>query len=246
MVIVHTTAEEQFSSQMKQRLKRLHDSFKQPENVLLWKGITIPTMQRNLEWKSSNVDEIIKDLDEFETDFYFLGPIVLLEEWRKIDDHEIRGVPNDNDSFLLNTKIIDGQQRYTNITLLLCALRDYFKWREYWITERQNILIAQAQGWPGTLSGSADYIKYSVTKDEHDQKIAQDAGYRVVVSHRSGESEDTFIADLAVATAAGQIKTGSLCRSDRVAKYNQLLRIEEVLDSAVTYTGKQVFEYFER
>jgi enolase len=77
-------------------------------------------------------------------------------------------------------------------------------------------------------------------------KIAQDAGYKVVVSHRSGESEDTFIADLAVATAAGQIKTGSLCRSDRVAKYNQLLRIEEVLDSAVTYTGKQVFEHFER
>lgn len=77
-------------------------------------------------------------------------------------------------------------------------------------------------------------------------KIAQNAGYKVVVSHRSGESEDTFIADLAVATAAGQIKTGSLCRSDRVAKYNQLLRIEEVLESSVTFTGKQVFEYFGR
>jgi enolase len=60
-------------------------------------------------------------------------------------------------------------------------------------------------------------------------RIAKDAGFTAVVSHRSGETEDTFIADLAVATNCGQIKTGSLCRSDRVAKYNQLLRIEEEL-----------------
>jgi len=57
--------------------------------------------------------------------------------------------------------------------------------------------------------------------------MAKEAGYSVVISHRSGETEDTTIADLAVATAAGQIKTGSLCRSDRVAKYNRLLRIED-------------------
>ena len=56
--------------------------------------------------------------------------------------------------------------------------------------------------------------------------MARDAGFTAVISHRSGETEDTTIADLAVATAAGQIKTGSLCRSDRVAKYNRLLRIE--------------------
>ncbi|MGB1189244.1 MAG: phosphopyruvate hydratase, partial [Pseudomonadales bacterium] len=58
-------------------------------------------------------------------------------------------------------------------------------------------------------------------------QMAREAGYAVVISHRSGETEDTSIADLAVATAAGQIKTGSLCRSDRVAKYNRLLRIED-------------------
>ncbi|MDA0791497.1 MAG: phosphopyruvate hydratase, partial [Proteobacteria bacterium] len=57
--------------------------------------------------------------------------------------------------------------------------------------------------------------------------MARDAGYGIVISHRSGETEDTTIADLAVATAAGQIKTGSLSRSDRVAKYNRLLRIED-------------------
>jgi len=68
-------------------------------------------------------------------------------------------------------------------------------------------------------------------------KMAKDAGYTAVISHRSGETEDSTIADLAVGTAAGQIKTGSLCRSDRVAKYNQLLRIEEMLGDKAVYNG---------
>ncbi|MDO3721850.1 phosphopyruvate hydratase [Marinobacter sp. chi1] len=78
----------------------------------------------------------------------------------------------------------------------------------------------------GSLSETLDAIK-----------MAQDAGYTAVISHRSGETEDTTIADLAVATCAGQIKTGSLCRSDRVAKYNQLLRIEQELEGNATYRG---------
>lgn len=69
-------------------------------------------------------------------------------------------------------------------------------------------------------------------------KMAKDAGYTAVISHRSGETEDTTIADLAVGTCAGQIKTGSLCRSDRVAKYNRLLRIEEKLGSKAPYKGR--------
>ena len=72
-------------------------------------------------------------------------------------------------------------------------------------------------------------------------RMAQDAGFGCVISHRSGETEDTTIADLAVATAAGQIKTGSLSRTDRVAKYNQLLRIEETLKDAAPYLGRQAF-----
>ncbi|MGL4475201.1 MAG: phosphopyruvate hydratase [Shewanella sp.] len=68
-------------------------------------------------------------------------------------------------------------------------------------------------------------------------RMAKEAGYTVVISHRSGETEDATIADLAVGTAAGQIKTGSLCRSDRVAKYNQLLRIEEQLGEKAPYRG---------
>ena len=78
----------------------------------------------------------------------------------------------------------------------------------------------------------------SVTETLAAIEMAKRAGYTAVVSHRSGESEDTFIADLAVATNAGQIKTGSLCRTDRIAKYNQLLRIEESLDNIAKFSGK--------
>ena len=70
--------------------------------------------------------------------------------------------------------------------------------------------------------------------------MAQRAGYGAVMSHRSGETEDTTIADLAVATNCGQIKTGSLSRSDRLAKYNQLIRIEEELGGAAVYAGRAV------
>jgi len=72
-------------------------------------------------------------------------------------------------------------------------------------------------------------------------QMATQSGYASVISHRSGESEDTFIADLAVATNAGQIKTGSLCRTDRVAKYNQLLRIESYLGDVAYYPGQSCF-----
>ena len=69
-------------------------------------------------------------------------------------------------------------------------------------------------------------------------ELAKENRYTVVISHRSGETEDTTISDIAVATNAGQIKTGSLCRTDRVAKYNQLLRIEEQLGEDAVYGGK--------
>ena len=75
-------------------------------------------------------------------------------------------------------------------------------------------------------------------------KVAKEAGYGVVISHRSGESEDTFIADLSVGTGAGQIKTGSLCRSDRTSKYNQLLRLEELLGVSNHFLGTAVYECF--
>ena len=82
----------------------------------------------------------------------------------------------------------------------------------------------------GTLTETLDAIE-----------MAKRAGYTCVISHRSGETEDTTIADLAVATNAGQIKTGSLCRTDRVCKYNQLLRIEDELDDVAEFRGVKVF-----
>ncbi|MEO2197553.1 MAG: phosphopyruvate hydratase, partial [bacterium] len=72
-------------------------------------------------------------------------------------------------------------------------------------------------------------------------EMAQQANYTAIISHRSGETEDTTIADVAVATNAGQIKTGSLCRTDRTAKYNQLLRIERRLGARARYPGAAAF-----
>ncbi len=85
----------------------------------------------------------------------------------------------------------------------------------------------------GTLTETMDTIE-----------MAKENAYTTVISHRSGETEDSFIADLAVGVNAGQIKTGSLCRSERMAKYNQLLRIEEELDDSATYFGPIIAEYF--
>jgi enolase len=77
-------------------------------------------------------------------------------------------------------------------------------------------------------------------------EMAKCAGYTNIISHRSGETEDSLIADLAVGTNAGQIKTGSLSRSDRMAKYNQLIRIEEDLGDVAHYAGRDVFARFGR
>ncbi len=82
----------------------------------------------------------------------------------------------------------------------------------------------------------------TLTETLEAMRMAKEAGYTSIVSHRSGETEDTFIADLVVATGAGQIKTGSASRTDRVAKYNQLLRIEEELGSSAKFAGKKAFK----
>jgi enolase len=101
----------------------------------------------------------------------------------------------------------------------------------------------------GIRDGAANAILIKVnqigtlTETLQTMRAAGESGYRCVVSHRSGETEDTLIADLAVATGAGQIKTGSASRTDRVAKYNQLLRIEEQLGDKARYPGKNVWAW---
>lgn len=101
------------------------------------------------------------------------------------------------------------------------------------ITERIANAILIKPNQIGTLSETLEAIQ-----------MAKKAGYNTIISHRSGETEDTTIADIAVGANAGQIKTGSLCRSDRVAKYNRLLRIANELGSKETYAGKEVFSQF--
>jgi len=86
----------------------------------------------------------------------------------------------------------------------------------------------------GTLTETLDAVE-----------LAHRNGYKTMMSHRSGETEDTTIADLAVAVGSGQIKTGAPARSERVAKYNQLLRIEEELDDAAAYAGFSAFPRYE-
>ena len=86
----------------------------------------------------------------------------------------------------------------------------------------------------------------SLTETLDAVELAHKNHYTAVISHRSGETEDTTIADIAVATTATQIKTGSLCRSDRVAKYNQLLRIEEALGAQARYAGRDAFTSLKR
>ncbi|HEY7219347.1 MAG TPA: phosphopyruvate hydratase, partial [Candidatus Binatia bacterium] len=81
----------------------------------------------------------------------------------------------------------------------------------------------------------------SLTETLETMKLARASGYTTVISHRSGETEDVTIADLAVATNAGQIKTGAPCRGERTAKYNQLLRIEEELGKRAVFAGKGAF-----
>jgi enolase len=133
-----------------------------------------------------------------------------------------------------------------------CAEQDWHGWKlltqalgdkvqlvgdDVFVTNPEILKRGIAEGVGNALLVKVNQIG-TVTETLDAMAIAAAAGYRCVASHRSGETEDSTIADLAVGTAAGQIKTGSASRSDRVAKYNQLLRIEEELGSAATYAGR--------
>jgi enolase len=137
--------------------------------------------------------------------------------------------------------IEDGcaEQDWHGWTLLTRALGDKVQLvgDDVFVTNPAILKKGIAEGIGNALLVKVNQIG-SITETLDAMKIAADAGYRCVSSHRSGETEDSTIADLAVGTAAGQIKTGSASRSDRVAKYNQLLRIEEELGTAAKYAGR--------
>jgi len=140
-------------------------------------------------------------------------PIISIEDGLSEDDWE---------GWVLLTKALGGKVQIVGDDLF--------------VTQKQRIEKGISIG-----AGNSVLIKLNqvgtVTETLEAIQTAKDAGYRWLISHRSGETEDSFIADFAVATASGQIKTGAPCRSERVAKYNQLLRIEEELGAAAIYKG---------
>jgi len=116
---------------------------------------------------------------------------------------------------------------------------------DFFVTNSDRLARGIAEGACNSILIKLNQIG-SVTETIDAVRMAQKAGYSAVISHRSGETEDTFIADLAVALETGQIKTGSMSRSDRVAKYNQLMRIEDELGVTARYAGRETFANFLR
>jgi enolase len=133
---------------------------------------------------------------------------------------------NDWDGWKALTDAIGAQTQLVGDDLFVTNTRFLQKGIELGVANSILIKVNQI----GTLTETLDCIA-----------LAKSNGRTAVISHRSGETEDAFIADLAVATNAGQIKTGSLSRSDRIAKYNQLLRIEEELGAQASYPGRAIF-----
>jgi len=190
-------------------------------------------------------EDICLGLDVASSEFYQDGRYVLGSENRSFDSNEFTAyladwvdqypiitiedglAENDWDGWATLTRELGGRVQLVGDDLFVTNTRILAEGIERSIGN--SILIKFNQ--IGTLSETLDAIS-----------MAHKAGYTAVVSHRSGETEDVTIADLAVATNAGQIKTGSLSRSDRVAKYNQLLRIESQLGSRAVYPGKSAFK----
>jgi len=189
-------------------------------------------------------DDILIGLDVASTEFYSDGKYTLEAEGKSLNSKEFSeylqawvekypiitiedGMAEDDwDGWADLTERVGEKVQLTGDDLFVTNTRIFKKGIDNNIAN--SILIKFNQ--IGSLTETFDAIQ-----------MAHDAGYKATISHRSGETEDTTIADLAVATSAGQIKTGSLCRSDRVAKYNQLLRIEQELGDRASYPGLSAF-----
>ena len=167
--------------------------------------------------KSDKRELSSEEMVAFWTDWCDRYPIISIEDGMAENDWQ--GWINLTDSVGDRVQLVGDDLFVTNVKFLQRGIEE---------GAANSILIKVNQ--IGTLTETLDAIE-----------LARTNNMTAVISHRSGETEDTFIADLAVATNAGQIKTGSLCRSDRIAKYNQLLRIEEDLGDSARYPGRKVF-----
>ncbi len=165
------------------------------------------------EGRVMNPDELV----EFYKELCERYPIISIEDG--FDEGDWKGWKRMTEVLGDKVQLVGDDLFVTNPAILARGIREGVA---------NSILIKVNQ--IGTLTETLDAVE-----------LAQRSGYTTVISHRSGETEDTTIADIAVATNAGQIKTGSLNRSDRIAKYNQLIRIEEALGPVSDYVGKRVF-----
>jgi enolase len=167
--------------------------------------------------KSDNRELSSEEMAAYWTDWCGKYPIISIEDGMAENDWE--GWKNLTNSVGKTVQLVGDDLFVTNVKFLQKGIDEH---------AANSILIKVNQ--IGTLTETLDAIE-----------LARTNNMTAVISHRSGETEDTFIADLAVATNAGQIKTGSLCRTDRIAKYNQLLRIEEDLGDSARYPGRRAF-----
>ncbi len=167
--------------------------------------------------KSDNRELSSEEMAAYWTDWCNKYPIISIEDG--MAENDWAGWKNLMDSVGKRVQLVGDDLFVTNTKFLQKGIDE---------NAANSILIKVNQ--IGTLTETLDAIE-----------LARTHNMTAVISHRSGETEDTFIADLAVATNAGQIKTGSLCRSDRIAKYNQLLRIEEDLGDSAKYPGRKAF-----
>src|SRR5215213_6728711 len=192
-------------------------------------------------------DDLVIALDPASTEFFEEGSYRLAGEGRKLSSGEIIDYWSDWVEKYPIVSIEDG-----------LAEDDWASWKA--LTQRigdgvqlvgDDLFVTNTERLRRGIeqqAGNAILVKLNqigtLTETFEAIQMAQRAGFNAVISHRSGETDDTFIADLAVATNAGQIKTGAPSRVDRVAKYNQLLRIEEDLGSAAAYPGGSIFSRF--
>lgn len=172
--------------------------------------------------KSDNRKLSSREMADYWTNWCNQYPIISIEDGM---------AENDWDGWKILTDSVGKRVQLVGDDLFVTNVEFLRKGIELGVTNSILIKVNQI----GTLTETLDAIELAKTNNR-----------TAVISHRSGETEDTFIADLAVATNAGQIKTGSLCRTDRIAKYNQLLRIEEDLRSAARYPGRDAFYQIEK
>ena len=194
--------------------------YKEGKDILLALDIAASELYKNKKYvlaaeKKSKLssDEMIDYIAQLVNKY----PIISVEDG--LAENDWSGWKRLTEQLGQTTQIVGDDVFVTNTEILAKGIKDKVG---------NSILIKVNQ--IGTLTETLDAVE-----------MAKQAGYTAVISHRSGETEDTTIADIAVAVNAGQIKTGSLCRSDRIAKYNQLLRIEEILGETAQYKGKSVF-----